>query len=108
MSTSIDQDLADNYQKKTQLEHIKDAPDTYIGSVEKDTIENWILDDEKMKFKSFEWIPGLYKCFDEAIVNCAATMPKTTRAPMITHSTVSRPLWSLMSLFSKAIVYSLH
>ena len=70
MSTSIDQDLADNYQKKTQLEHIKDAPDTYIGSVEKDTIENWILDDEKMKFKSFEWIPGLYKCFDEAIVNC--------------------------------------
>ena len=23
-----------------------------------------------MKYKSFEWIPGLYKCFDEAIVNC--------------------------------------
>ena len=70
MPSSTDQDLADNYQKKTQLEHIKDAPDTYIGSVEKDTIKNWTLVDEKMKFKYFEWIPGLYKCFDEAVVNC--------------------------------------
>ena len=50
MPSSTDQDLADNYQKKTQLEHIKDAPDTYIGSVEKDTIKNWTLVDEKMKF----------------------------------------------------------
>ena len=70
MKPSVEQDLADNYQKKTQLEHIKDAPDTYIGSVEKDTIKNWTLEDGKMKFKHFEWIPGLYKCFDEAIVNC--------------------------------------
>ena len=70
MPAPTDQDLADNYQKKTQLEHIKDAPDTYIGSIEKDTIVNWILEDNRMKYKSFEWIPGLYKCFDEAIVNC--------------------------------------
>ena len=70
MPTHTDQELANNYQKKTQLEHIKDAPDTYIGSVEKDTIENWILRDGKMLYTHFEWIPGLYKCFDEAIVNC--------------------------------------
>ena len=70
MPLQTDQELANNYQKKTQLEHIKDAPDTYIGSVEKDTIENWILRDGKMEYSHFEWIPGLYKCFDEAIVNC--------------------------------------
>ena len=65
-----DSKLAEDYQKKTQLEHIKDAPDTYIGSVEKDTIKNWILRNGKMEFSDFEWIPGFYKCFDEGIVNC--------------------------------------
>ena len=62
--------LEEKYQKKTQKQHILDAPDTYIGSVEKDRITNWILENGKMKYKEFEWIPGLYKCFDEAIVNC--------------------------------------
>jgi len=70
MAKLDDSKLAEDYQKKTQLEHIKDAPDTYIGSVEKDTIKNWILRDGKMGFAEFEWIPGFYKCFDEAIVNC--------------------------------------
>ena len=63
-------DLSSQYQKKTQKEHIKDAPDTYIGSVEKDEVENWTLDGDEMRFKKFEWIAGFYKCFDEAIVNC--------------------------------------
>ena len=62
--------LEEKYQKKTQKQHILDAPDTYIGSVEKDEMINWILEDGKMKYKRFEWIPGLYKCFDESIVNC--------------------------------------
>ena len=62
--------LKEKYQKKTQKQHILDAPDTYIGSVEKDEMLNWILEDGVMKYKKFEWIPGLYKCFDEAIVNC--------------------------------------
>lgn len=63
--------LATTYQKKTDREHILDAPDTYIGSVEKDEVENWIYDPlkTKMVYKKYEWIPGLYKCFDEGIVN---------------------------------------
>lgn len=32
------------YQKKTQLEHILLRPDTYIGSVEKQTQQMWVLD----------------------------------------------------------------
>jgi len=62
-------DLNQKYQKKTDIEHIKDAPDTYIGSVELDAENGWLLDGEEMKYKTYNWVPGLYKCFDEGIVN---------------------------------------
>ena len=63
-------DLAQTYQKKTDKEHILDNPDTYIGSIEEDDTVDWLLTDEnKMKITKFRWIPGLYKCFDEAAVN---------------------------------------
>ena len=63
--------LAKTYQKKTDREHIYDTPDTYIGQVDEDEIENWLLtEDGKMEHQSFNWIPGLYKLFDEGIVNC--------------------------------------
>jgi DNA topoisomerase II len=63
--------LSKTYQKKTDREHILDAPDTYIGSIEEDTVKNWIYDEktETMIYKDYSWIPGLYKCFDEGIVN---------------------------------------
>ena len=67
---SSQQKLAETYQKKTDIEHIKDAPDTYIGSVEPDNVKNWSFDDENIKYKSYDWVPGLYKIFDEGIVNC--------------------------------------
>ena len=70
MSTSS-KDLADIYQEKTDIEHILDAPDTYIGSVDSDRVGNWTINEENdMVFKNYEWIGGLYKCFDEGIVNC--------------------------------------
>lgn len=61
------------YQKKSQLEHILIRPDTYIGSVEKIKTQMWVYDTEssKMKFKAIEFVPGLYKIFDEIIVNAA-------------------------------------
>ena len=67
--------LSDIYQKKTDIEHILDAPDTYIGSVEKDEIIGWNISsgkDEKECFdlKKYNIIPGLYKLYDEGIVNC--------------------------------------
>lgn len=63
--------LAKQYQKKTDREHILDAPDTYIGSIEQDETMNWIWNDEqnKMELRSYNWIPGLYKIFDEGVVN---------------------------------------
>ena len=63
--------IEDTYQKKTQLEHIIDLPDTYIGSVEKTELETWIYDEkqDKIIFKNIQYIPGLFKIFDEVLVN---------------------------------------
>ena len=32
--------------QKTDIEHILDAPDTYIGSIELDSVKNWVMDAE--------------------------------------------------------------
>ena len=62
--------LAKTYQKKTDKQHILDAPDTYIGSIEKQQCKSYILNGEKIEERNIENIPGLYKLFDEGIVNC--------------------------------------
>jgi DNA topoisomerase-2 len=63
--------LSDTYQKKTDIEHILDAPDTYVGAIEADQCENWSFkcDANKLTRHTYTWVPGLYKCFDEGIVN---------------------------------------
>ena len=70
MSTSSEE-LALTYQEKTDIEHILDAPDTYIGSIELDSVKNWVMDaEDNMRHTNYDLIGGLYKCFDEGIVNC--------------------------------------
>ncbi|XP_069809901.1 DNA topoisomerase 2-alpha [Dendropsophus ebraccatus] len=60
------------YQKKTQLEHILLRPDTYIGSVEPVTQQMWVYDeDEGLNSREVTFVPGLYKIFDEILVNAA-------------------------------------
>ncbi|KAK7507966.1 hypothetical protein BaRGS_00000931 [Batillaria attramentaria] len=61
------------YQKKSQLEHILLRPDTYVGSIESVTQQMWVMDDETntMVLKDITFVPGLYKIFDEIIVNAA-------------------------------------
>ena len=70
--TSTDVNLANKYQKKTDIEHILSNPDTYIGSVEEVDTDLWILDtiSNKIVEKNIKYIPGLFKLFDEGIVNC--------------------------------------
>lgn len=65
------QTLAKKYQKKSAREHVLDNPDTYIGSVEKVDTPLHIFDDNSNKIieKTIDWIPGLYKIFDEGVVN---------------------------------------
>ena len=71
-TTSADTALAKQYQRKTDKQHILDNPDTYIGSVENVDAQLWVFDEESKKIilKEIEYVPGLYKLFDEGIVNC--------------------------------------
>ncbi|OPJ74473.1 hypothetical protein AV530_001328 [Patagioenas fasciata monilis] len=60
------------YQKKTQLEHILLRPDTYIGSVELVTQQMWVFDEGVgLNCRDVTFVPGLYKIFDEILVNAA-------------------------------------
>lgn len=60
------------YQKKTQLEHILLRPDTYIGSVELVTQHMWVYDEDVgINYREVTFVPGLYKIFDEILVNAA-------------------------------------
>lgn len=48
-------------------------PDTYIGSVERQTDKMWVYnsESESMEFRDVTYVPGLYKIFDEILVNAA-------------------------------------
>lgn len=65
-------DLKDKYQQKTDKQHILDNPDTYIGSVEEVSADLWVINDDNRKIveRNINYIPGLFKLFDEGIVNC--------------------------------------
>jgi DNA topoisomerase-2 len=72
MSNNDSEQLFFDVQQKTDKQHILDNPDTYIGSVEQIDSEMWIMsdDDNKIIEKNISYIPGLFKLFDEGIVNC--------------------------------------
>ncbi|KAK9479633.1 DNA topoisomerase [Lipomyces japonicus] len=64
---------SETYQKLTQLQHILKRPDTYIGSVEYESRQMWTFDkvSNSMVYKPVRFVPGLYKIFDEILVNAA-------------------------------------
>jgi DNA topoisomerase-2 len=72
MSATDSDPLFFDVQQKTDKQHILDNPDTYIGSVENIDSDMWIMseDGEKIIEKNITYIPGLFKLFDEGIVNC--------------------------------------
>ncbi|KAF2432921.1 type II DNA topoisomerase [Tothia fuscella] len=64
---------SDKYQKISHIEHILLRPDTYIGSVERTEQELWAYNSvtEAMEFRKVNFVPGLFKIFDEVLVNAA-------------------------------------
>ncbi|KAF2277175.1 type II DNA topoisomerase [Westerdykella ornata] len=64
---------SDKYQMLTHLEHIMKRPDTYIGSVEPTQDKMWVYNSitESMEYREITFVPGLYKIFDEILVNAA-------------------------------------
>jgi DNA topoisomerase-2 len=71
-STPNNDQLANKYQQKTERDHVLDNPDTYIGSVETVDTNMWIMNDSCSAIfeKNISLVPGLFKLFDEGIVNC--------------------------------------
>jgi DNA topoisomerase-2 len=61
----------DNKYKKHELRgHIYSRPSMYIGTIDPNTIETYIIDDsDKIVKQNITFIPGLFKIFDEAVVN---------------------------------------
>jgi DNA topoisomerase-2 len=58
------------YKKFTQLEHVLARPGMYIGSTKTDDVKQWVLgEDGKMIEKMLTFPPGLFKIFDEILVN---------------------------------------
>jgi DNA topoisomerase-2 len=66
MTTEIDK----KYKKHELRSHIYSRPSMYIGTIDPNTLETYIInDDNKVVKENITIIPGLFKIFDEAIVN---------------------------------------
>ena len=65
--------IEEQYQKLTQYEHILKRPDSYIGSIEFQKERLWVYNNEteKLEFRDIKYVPGLFKIFDEILVNAA-------------------------------------
>jgi len=71
MPKQSSKEIAAQYQKKTQLEHILDIPDTYIGSIEKTDEVLYVFDDKTGKIvrRNIEFIHGFERIFEEILLN---------------------------------------
>lgn len=83
--------IEERYKKKSQLEHILDRPDSYIGSIEMTDLDEpmWVVDKKEndngdkentLVKKNLKIVPGLYKIFDEILVNAGDQWVRTKQA----------------------------
>ena len=103
-------DVSEKYKKKTQLEHIKDLPDTYIGSIVKETSSQWTADFQKsvskdngndndndnkesikIISKDIDIVPGLRNITEEILINAFDNMNRVTQknASIISNATTN-------------------
>lgn len=70
------------YKVLDQISHVLQLPDTYIGSIEQVNSEVWVYDDIEniIKQKNIVCNFGLYKIFDEAVVNSRDHVVRTAQA----------------------------
>ena len=69
MPPKKEKSVEETYQKLSELEHVLHRPGMYIGSVDKNTAERWVLLNSKMVKRSLTYNPGIFKIFDEIISN---------------------------------------
>ena len=63
--------VEETYEKFEHIEHIIKRPDSYVGSIQTITDMLWTLNEDKTKMEQqqVKYVPGLYKIFDEILVN---------------------------------------
>ncbi|EPY54117.1 DNA topoisomerase II [Schizosaccharomyces cryophilus OY26] len=71
--TTVRSNASSQYQRLSPREHVLRRPDTYVGSIDRTTSNMWVYDseNEKLEYREVTYVPGLYKIFDEIIVNAA-------------------------------------
>ena len=71
-NNDLNNDMFFDVQMKTDKQHILEVPDTYIGSIDKSDTDLWVMNEDGSRIiqKNISYIPGLFKLFDEGIVNC--------------------------------------
>ena len=73
--------LSKKYQKKTQLEHIRDLPDSYIGSIEFKESNEYIIVEiggkDAIKQKIIQINPGFINIVEEILVNAIDAFSRT-------------------------------
>lgn len=81
-------EISQKYKKLTQIEHVIKKPGMYIGEVKPRQDFQWIYNSSsnKMEFQEIVYSPGLYKIFDEIIVNA---LDESTRDKTMTQIKVS-------------------
>lgn len=63
------ENVSEKYKQLSLHDHILTLPDTYIGSTKAATSDMWVLEGKKMVKKEITYVPGLYKIYDEILVN---------------------------------------
>jgi DNA topoisomerase II len=69
--------IEEKYQKIDQHAHVLKRPGMYIGSIKKETIKMWVINENYTEggsepliiSKEISYVPGFYKVYDEILVN---------------------------------------
>lgn len=68
---TTDDNIANKYKKLEHRQHVLQKHGMYIGSIEKDQVDIWLVDapGTRVEKRRIEYIPGLFKIFDEIVGN---------------------------------------
>lgn len=61
--------MTEKYKKYTQIEHVLNRPDMYIGGIKARKSEEYIFSDNLIKLKTVKYPPGLKRLFIEILTN---------------------------------------
>lgn len=83
--TSCIMDIQNKYKKLDHKDHVLTRHGMYIGSIEEDEYETWVFDQTNMKMvkRKIKLVPGLYKIFDEILVNAIDHYTRTKQEKLV-------------------------